>query len=134
MKCFLVGGHITKFTGKNEIMQHRNLKGLIGEAIGECLKDLCEDVDVERVFVGNFAAELFNEQGHLGASVSIHKGLMYKPSHRVEAACASGGVACVEAIRSIRGGLNDVVLAIGGMLTFFFFFFSLSISISMTTH
>ena len=64
--------------------------------------------------VGNFAAELFNQQGHLGASVSNHhKGLMYKPSHRVEAACASGGIACTEAIRSIRGALNDVVLAIG---------------------
>ena len=50
-RVFLVGGHITKFSGKNDEMHHRNLKDLIGEAIGECLKDICEDFDVERVYV-----------------------------------------------------------------------------------
>ena len=53
-RVFLVGGHITKFSGKNDEMQHRNLKDLIGEAIGECLKDICEDVDVERIYVRFF--------------------------------------------------------------------------------
>ena len=112
-QVFLVGGYVTKFTGKNE-KSHKGLQDLIEEAIGECLRDVCEDEEIERVYVGNFAGELFNKQGHLGASVSsLHKGLMYKPSHRVEAACASGGIACSEAIRSIRGSLNDIVLAVG---------------------
>ena len=37
---------------------------------------------------------------------------MNKPSMRLEAACASGGLACSEAVRAIRAG-DDVVLAVG---------------------
>lgn len=36
--------------------------------------------------VGNFAGELFNSQGHLGAAVAAaHPALLYRPSMRVEA-------------------------------------------------
>jgi len=114
-RVFLVGGHVSKFTGKKN-SSDKELKDLIGDAIGESLKDasLRDASPIERIYVGNFAAELFNEQGHLGATVSErYESLMYKPSVRVEGACASGGLACAEAIRSIRGRLNHVVLAIG---------------------
>eukprot|EP00913_Durusdinium_trenchii_P018182 g17083.t1 len=92
--------------------------------------------------VGNFAGELFNSQGHLGAAVAAaHPALLYRPSMRVEdrrslaadvadarptrlhrpiqmarpskiAACASGGLACAEAVRAIKSG-DDCVMAVG---------------------
>ena len=68
---------------------------------------------VDRIYVGNFAGELFNSQGHLGAAVAgADRALINKPSLRLEAACASGGLACSEAVRAIRAG-DDVVLAVG---------------------
>ena len=63
--------------------------------------------------VGNFAGELFNSQGHLGAAVAgADRALINKPSLRLEAACASGGLACSESVRAIKAG-DDVVLAVG---------------------
>ena len=48
---------------------------------------------VDRTYVGNFAGELFNQQGHLGAALAtVDPSLLYKPSMRIEGACASGGV------------------------------------------
>ena len=38
--------------------------------------------------------------------------LINKPSMRLEAACASGGLACSEAVRAIRAG-DGCVLAVG---------------------
>ncbi|CAE7945070.1 unnamed protein product [Symbiodinium sp. KB8] len=68
---------------------------------------------IDRIYVGNFAGELFNSQGHLGAAVAAaHPALLHRPSMRVEAACASGGLACAEAVRAICAG-DDIVLAVG---------------------
>ena len=57
-------------------MHHRNLKDLIGEAIGECLKDICEDFDVERVYVRIFfrfhTHHLFNEFDIHTVSIHIY--------------------------------------------------------------
>ncbi|CAE7209411.1 unnamed protein product [Symbiodinium sp. CCMP2592] len=68
---------------------------------------------IDRIYVGNFAGELFNSQGHLGAAVAAaHPALLHRPSMRVEAACASGGLACAEAVRAVCAG-DDIVLAVG---------------------
>jgi len=57
--------------------------------------------------------ELFNSQGHLGSAVAgAEPTLLYKPSMRLEAACASGGLACSESVRSIKAG-DDCALAVG---------------------
>jgi acetyl-CoA acyltransferase len=45
---------------------------------------------IQKAWIGNFAGELFSNQGHLGAAVvGAEPGLLYKPVTRVEAACAS---------------------------------------------
>lgn len=90
------------------------LKEYIAEAVKGTLSSTgAQAENVDRVFVGNFAGELFNSQGHLGAAVAHgHAGLMYKPSMRVEGACASGGLAAAAAVRSIQAG-DDAVLVVG---------------------
>src|SRR5512144_872036 len=56
----------------------------------------------------------FNHQGHLGALFAlVHPSFAYKPSIRVEGACASGGLALVTAVKSVLSGQADVSLAIG---------------------
>jgi acetyl-CoA C-acetyltransferase len=69
--------------------------------------------DVEQLNVGNFAGSLFEGQGHLAPLLAEAAGLDC-PATRYEEACASAGVAVREAVRTVRSGEADVVLA-GGM-------------------
>ena len=68
---------------------------------------------IQRGYVGNFAGELFSNQGFLGAMLArADARLAGIGCALVEAACASGGVGIVGAIESIQAGL-DVVLVVG---------------------
>jgi acetyl-CoA acyltransferase len=68
---------------------------------------------VQRGYVGNFAGELFCNQGFLGAMVArAEPRLAGIGFARMEAACASGGTALVSAVDSIQAGL-DVVMVVG---------------------
>ena len=65
-------------------------------------------------FVGNFCAEQFIRQGHVGALLTEACPLLYGvPSARYEAACASGSVALDAAITKIRAGDADLCIVIG---------------------
>jgi acetyl-CoA acyltransferase len=90
------------------------LEGQLGAAVRGLVED--EGVDpslVERAVVGNFAGELFCSQGHLGAMLArTEPRLAGIGVHRVEAACASGGVGITTGIDAISAGL-DVVLVAG---------------------
>lgn len=125
-RVFLAGGHITPFIGKGSknfiwkkhpdfgTKTNPTLKDYIANSIKGCLSQTgATATAVDKVYVGNFAGELFNSQGHLGAAiVAGDSGLMYKPSMRVEGACASGGLAAAAAIQAIRAG-DDCVMALG---------------------
>lgn len=64
--------------------------------------------------IGNFMSSRFNKQAHLGAFLPmIDNELRYKPSHSVEGACASGGLALISGIRSILAETSEVTLALG---------------------
>lgn len=68
---------------------------------------------IQRGYVGNFAGELFSNQGFLGAMLArADERLAGIGCARVEAACASGGVGMVNAIEAIQAGL-DVVIVVG---------------------
>ncbi|CAE7853457.1 SCP2 [Symbiodinium necroappetens] len=116
-KVFLAGGHVTPFVGKGSPNFQKGLKGLkeyFAESIQGAFRETgAKPEAIDRIYVGNFAGELFNSQGHLGAAVAAaHPALLHRPSMRVEAACASGGLACAEAVRAICAG-DDIVLAVG---------------------
>jgi len=88
------------------------------EHIGSVVRQLSADSSldprlIQRGYVGNFAGELFSNQGFLGAMLArADARLAGIGCARVEAACASGGVGIVGAIESIQAGL-DVVLIVG---------------------
>ncbi|MFB6102202.1 MAG: thiolase domain-containing protein [Haloplanus sp.] len=68
--------------------------------------------DIEEINYGNFMGSLAERQGHQAPLMAEMAGLQC-PATRYEEACASSGVAIREAVRSVRSGENDVVLAGG---------------------
>lgn len=125
-KVYILGSSVTNFIGKFHPdfiwkkhpdfgkKENPDLEGYLSQAFEEALKDAgIEASAIDKGYVGNFAGELFNNQGHLGSVLAgVHKGLHGKPFMRVEGACASGGLALIAAIDAIQAGY-DCVLAIG---------------------
>ncbi|OJJ16784.1 acetyl-CoA acetyltransferase [marine bacterium AO1-C] len=69
---------------------------------------------IQSIHVGNFVGELFAHQGHLGGLMaSVHPALEGVPAARHEAACASGSMAILAAMRDIEAGWYDVVCVAG---------------------
>lgn len=96
--------------GKRENL---DLEGYLGQAVTELFAQGLDPKHVTRGYVGNFAGELFNQQGHLGALVSrVMPELAGVGIGRTEAACASGGIALMSAAEAVCAG-HDVVLVAG---------------------
>ena len=74
--------------------------------------DLAGD-EIEAVYVGNMSGGRFTGQEHIGALLADAMGLNPVPATRVEAACASGGLAFRQAYLSIASGEFDIVVAGG---------------------
>ena len=70
---------------------------------------------IDALYVGNMSAGRFVEQEHVGALIADYAGLATRhiPSTRVEAACASGGLAFRQAVIAVASGMEDVVVAAG---------------------
>jgi len=71
--------------------------------------------EIDGLYVGNMSGGRFVEQEHIGALISDCAGLsrLHVPSTRVEAACASGGLALRQAVLAVASGYSDVVIAAG---------------------
>jgi acetyl-CoA acetyltransferase len=125
-KIYLVGGDLTTFIGKFHPdfiwkkhpdfgkKENPTLEGHLTKAInGAFEKTGVDPAAIDKGFIGNFAGELFSNQGHMGAlAVRADERLRGKPFMRLEGACASGGLAMVAGIDSLNAGC-DVVLAAG---------------------
>lgn len=72
-----------------------------------------EPKDVDACYVGNFSADLFNHQGHLGPYMANLVGLTPKPASRFEGACASSGIALRQAILGVASGVHDIIAVCG---------------------
>lgn len=73
-----------------------------------------ESIEIDEAYLGNFMAGRFVKQAHLAAFLpGIIPALAGKPCVRVEGACASGGLALWSAIKAIRSGEANTVLACG---------------------
>jgi len=118
-KVFLVAGYntISLGTGRKEFNPKKDrpdIEYYIQEAGRATIKEIGGGQNVDESVVGNFMASRFNNQAHLAAFIpSIDKALRYKPSIRVEGACASGGLAMMTGVKSVLAGTADVVLALG---------------------
>ena len=71
--------------------------------------------EIDGLYVGNMSGGRFVEQEHIGALISDCAGLsrLHVPSTRVEAACASGGLALRQGVLAVASGYSDVVIAAG---------------------
>lgn len=116
---YVVGGDLTTFIGKghpdfDEDGDNPSLEDHLTDAIRGSLEETGVDPDaIDRGYIGNFAAECFANQGHMGAlAARAHEAFRGKPFQRVEGACASGGLAVLNAVDALQLG-HDVVLAAG---------------------
>ena len=117
-KIYMTAGYntVSMGTGRKEFHPKKPRPGLehyIAEAGKGSVAQAADPSVVDDGVVGNFMAARFNHQGHLGALFAlVHPSFAYKPSIRVEGACASGGLALVTAVKSVLSGQADVSLAI----------------------
>nr|MDO8083650.1 hypothetical protein [Candidatus Sigynarchaeum springense] len=89
------------------------------EAFLDCIKSVDKGIDVRKdidggLYLGNFTADLFTGQGHLGPIMADLVGLTPKGATRFEGACASSGLAFRHAVLAVASGVADVV-CIGGV-------------------
>ncbi len=111
---FVLGGFQTDFA-RNVTREGRTLADLVREtAQGALAAAGVAAGEVEVGHVGNFAAELFVGQGHLGGLlVEADPAFAGLPTSRHEAACASGSVALLAAMADLQSGRYDVALVLG---------------------
>ncbi len=110
----ILGGFQTDFA-RNWTKEGKHIAAMIREAVEGALA--ATDVsprEIEVGHVGNFAAELYSMQGHLGAFlVDVDPAFSGLPTGRHEAACASGSIALLAASAEIEAGRYDCALVVG---------------------
>lgn len=121
-KVYVLGGAQTDFE-RNWTKEGKGVVALLKEVVTDGLDnagitfDNIKELNKENrvcCFVGNFIAENYISQGHLGALLTeIDEAFYGVPSARYEAACASGSVALDAAITKIRTGDYDVAVVVG---------------------
>ena len=118
-KVYMTAGYntISLGTGRKEFHPKKPRPGIehyIKEAGQGTLKMIKGAKNVDEGVIGNFMASRFVKQAHLGAFMPIiDKDLRYKPSLRVEGACASGGLSLITGIKSVLTESANVVLSMG---------------------
>ncbi len=107
----IIGAGLTKFG------EHWNLsfRELIAEAGIKAIQDSgLERKQIQAVYGGCMASGRFVGQEHIGALIADQLGLNPIPATRLEAACASGGVALRNGFMAVGSGMYDIV-AVGGI-------------------
>lgn len=106
----IIGVSQTKFGELWEV----SFRDLITEAGIKAAADAdIEGAELEAMYVGNMTAGLFIQQEHIASLIADHSGLTPIPCTRVEAACASGGLALRSGIMAVASGYHDVVISAG---------------------
>jgi acetyl-CoA C-acetyltransferase len=111
---YILGGYQTDFA-RNWTKEGKHIAALIREAVSGGLQATGIDPkDIEVGHVGNFAAELYAMQGHLGAFlVDTDPAFRGLPTARHEAACASGSIAVLAASAEIEAGRYHCSMVVG---------------------
>ncbi|WNY26500.1 thiolase domain-containing protein [Methanolapillus ohkumae] len=109
----IVGAKTTEF---GELWE-RSLRDIVVEAGIGAIEDAgISGKEIDAMYVGNMSGGRFVEQEHLGALIADYSGLargLHVASTRVEAACASGGLALRQAIQAVSSGYSNVAIAAG---------------------
>jgi acetyl-CoA C-acetyltransferase len=113
-EVYVLGGHQTDFA-RNWTKENKHFSALMREGVLGAL-ERCEIApeEVQSAHVGNFAAELYCMQGHLGAFFTeVDPKFSGLPTARHEAACASGSIAILAASAEIEAGRYDLQAVVG---------------------
>lgn len=121
-KVYILGGAQTDFE-RNWKKEGKGMVAILKEVIADGLAHAGLSFDDVRslnnenrvaCFVGNFIAEKYIDQGHLGAFLTeVDEAFYGVPSARYEAACASSSVAIDAAATKIRADEYDVAIVVG---------------------
>ncbi len=111
---YILGGCQTDFA-RNWMKEGKDIVVMMQEAVsGGLIATGLEAKEVDVAHVGNFAAELYCKQGHLGGLLAeIDPAFSGIPTSRHEAACASGSVALMMASAEIEAGRYHLALIVG---------------------
>jgi len=108
----IIGVGCTKFGERWDV----SLRDMVAEAGVMAIDDASATGEqIDALYVGNMSGGRFVEQEHIGALIADCAGLsrLHIPSTRVEAACASGGLALRQAVLAVASGYHDIVIAAG---------------------
>jgi acetyl-CoA C-acetyltransferase len=113
-EVYVLGGYQTDFA-RNWTKEGKHFSALVRESVlGALARCSIEPEEIESAHVGNFAAELYCMQGHLGAFFTeVHPAFSGIPTGRHEAACASGSIALLVASAEIEAGRYDLQAVVG---------------------
>jgi len=111
---YILGGAQTDFA-RNWSKEGKHFVAMMREAtLGALEATSIEPKEVETAHVGNFAAELYAKQGHIGAFfIEVDPAFSGLPTSRHEAACASGSIALIAASAEIEAGRYDLSCVVG---------------------
>ena len=113
-EVYVLGGYQTDFA-RNWTKENKHFSALMRESVQGAL-EACQIApeEVQSAHVGNFAAELYCMQGHLGAFFTeVDPAFSGVPTGRHEAACASGSIAILAAAAEIEAGRYDLQAVVG---------------------
>lgn len=111
---YLLGGAQTDFA-RNWSREGLDIYAMFREVMEAAVSDAAIDpARIEVGHVGNFVADLFCGQGLMGGFFAhVFPELNGIPTSRHEAACASGSIAMLSAMRDIEAGHYDVACVLG---------------------
>jgi acetyl-CoA C-acetyltransferase len=109
-KVAIIGLGLTKF---GELWDD-SFSDLFVEAGSKAIIDAGIDgKDIDSIYMGNMSGGRFVNQEHIASLIADHAGLNPIPATRIEAACASGGLAVRQGVMAVASGMHDVVV-VGG--------------------
>ncbi len=113
-KVYVLGGYQTDFAlnwQRNGLTLFELLKATVEGGLAAVR---IEPREIETAHIGNFAGELFCNQGQLGGLfASVHPDFAGVPASRHEAACASGSIALLAAAAEIEAGRYGLSCVVG---------------------
>lgn len=111
---YVLGGSQTDF-GRNWHREKLDIYDMFKQTLDSALESSgLEPEQIEVGHVGNFVGELFTGQGQLGGFFAeAYPELNSIPTSRHEAACASGSIALLAAMRDIEAGHYDLACVLG---------------------
>jgi len=111
---YILGGFQTDFS-RNWARENKHISAMMREAYeGSLEATKIKPSDIKAAFIGNFAAELYCMQGHLGAFfVDFDPAFKGLPTSRFEGACASSALSALSAMAHIQAGHYDCIAVLG---------------------